>query len=203
MLVAILLFAVNYLGKPWLVLLLCAVLVAAGVELASVKFLPLLDSAVSARPHAEFMRNDQHPDRIFTYELRRSWTYGLTFYFRRELPEWSPNDPIPALVLTTPDGLEQIKKLGRFRGELEETRPGLVYVPIGPMPGLALGRRRRRNILKEEVDDLALVAFPVVVGHVAITLPLAQSSASDPAPSQKAAGFDPPARAGRRFGRRA
>jgi 4-amino-4-deoxy-L-arabinose transferase-like glycosyltransferase len=132
-LVAILLIAVNYLGKPWLVLPLCAVLVAAGVEVASVKFLPLIDYAVSARPHAEFMRNDQHPDRIFTYQLRRSWTYGLTFYFRRELPEWSPSDPVPALVLTTPDGLEQIKKLGRFRGELEEMRPGLVYVPIGPV----------------------------------------------------------------------
>ncbi|MGA8766293.1 MAG: phospholipid carrier-dependent glycosyltransferase [Candidatus Acidiferrales bacterium] len=133
-LAALLLFAVNYFGKPSLVLLLCVVLLAAGVELVSLKFLPLLDSSVSARPHAEFMRNDQHPDRIFTYELRRSWTYGLTFYFRRELPEWSPRDPMPALVLTTPDGLEQIKKIGRFRGELEETRPGLVYVPIGPIP---------------------------------------------------------------------
>jgi len=133
-LAALLLLAVNYLRKPWLVLLLCVVLVAVGVEFVSLRFLPFLDSSVSARPHAEFMRNDQHPDRIFTYELRRSWTYGLTFYFRRELPEWSPRDPMPALVLTTPDGLEQIKKLGRFRGELEETRPGLVYVPIGPIP---------------------------------------------------------------------
>jgi 4-amino-4-deoxy-L-arabinose transferase-like glycosyltransferase len=133
-LAALLLLALNYFGKPWLTLLLSVVFVAVCVEVASLKFLPSLDYAVSARPHAEFMRNDQHPDRIFTYELRRGWAYGLTFYFRRELPEWSPSDPVPALVLTTPDGLEEIKKLGRFRGELEETRPGLVYVPIGPMP---------------------------------------------------------------------
>jgi hypothetical protein len=100
------------------------------------KILPLIDPALSARSHAEFMRNDQHPDRIFTYRVSRSWTWGLAFYFRRELPEWSPDDPRPALVLTTPAGLEEIRKLGRFSGELEEQQPGLVYVPIAPMPVL-------------------------------------------------------------------
>ncbi len=134
LLFVILLIVVAYLEKPWLGFALCALLISGGVEAINWKILPLLDPAVSARSHEEFMRNDQHPDRIFTYELRRSWTYGLTFYFRRELPEWSPSDPMPALVLTTSDGLDQIKKLGRFRGELEQSRPGLVYVPIGPIP---------------------------------------------------------------------
>jgi 4-amino-4-deoxy-L-arabinose transferase-like glycosyltransferase len=126
--------AAIYLKKPWLGFVLCALMIAGGVEAINLRILPLLDPAVSARSHAEFMRDDQRPDRIFEYQLPRSWTYGLTFYFRRELPEWSPRDPMPALVLTTPAGLEQIKNLGRFHDELEETRPGLVYVPIGPVP---------------------------------------------------------------------
>jgi 4-amino-4-deoxy-L-arabinose transferase-like glycosyltransferase len=134
--VAIVLLVVNYRGKPFLALLLCVVFVAAGVEIASLKLLPILDPFVSARPHAEFMHDDLHPDRIFTYQLSRRWTYGLAFYFHRELPEWSPDDPRPALVLTTADGLDRIRKLGRFSGELEEQQPGLVYVPIAPVPVL-------------------------------------------------------------------
>jgi 4-amino-4-deoxy-L-arabinose transferase-like glycosyltransferase len=129
----ILLFA-AFRRKPATAVLLCAALTAGIVEFASLKILPVFDSDVSARPHAEFMHNDQHPDRIFTYELSRSWNWGLAFYFRRELPEWLPSDSEPALVLTTSAGLKQIEKLGRSSGDLEETQPGLVYVPIAPAP---------------------------------------------------------------------
>lgn len=115
-------------------LLLCAVLVAASVEIVSLRLLPPLDPQISARHHAEFMRNDQHPDRIFTYQLRRGWNFGLNFYFRRELPESSPADPLPALVLTTPAGVDQIEKLGRVSSDFEEIRPGIVYVPIMAVP---------------------------------------------------------------------
>lgn len=133
-LIAILLLAANYHRKPSLILLLCALFVAAGVEIASLKVLPLLDPVLSARPHAAFMRDDRHPDRIFTYHLRRTWNYGLAFYFRREIPEWSPADPEAALVLTTPDGLKEIERLGRFRGELDQARPGILYVPVNRTP---------------------------------------------------------------------
>lgn len=126
----ILLAAVVISGNLARVILLTSVLVAASVELASLTLLPALDPIVSARPHAEFLRNDQRPDRIFTYQLRRNWIYGSNFYFRRELPEWSPDDPSPALVLTTPAGLDQIRNLGRVSGEIEQSQPGLVYVPI-------------------------------------------------------------------------
>jgi 4-amino-4-deoxy-L-arabinose transferase-like glycosyltransferase len=123
-------------SRPATTVLLCAALTAASVEIVSLKILGALDALYSARPHAEFMHNDLHPDRIFTYQLSRRWTYGLAFYFRRELSEWSPDDPRPALVLTTPDGLDRIRKLGRFSGELDEQQPGLVYVPIAPIPVL-------------------------------------------------------------------
>ncbi len=111
----------------------CSLLVAATV-LASLRVLPFLDPYLSARPHAVFLRHDLRPDRIFTFHLNRSWNYGLAFYFRRELPEWSPEDPEAALVLTTRKGLQEIVKAGRFQGELNETERGILYVPVGPFP---------------------------------------------------------------------
>lgn len=117
-----------------LAVILCSVCAVATLETANTAVLPALDPYISARPHAAFFQNDLHPDRIFTYELRRSWNYGLAFYFRRELPEWSPQDPDAALVLTSREGLEKIVKAGRFRGVEEPPAQGINYVPVAPAP---------------------------------------------------------------------
>jgi 4-amino-4-deoxy-L-arabinose transferase-like glycosyltransferase len=120
--------------RPQVVIAVCVLSVAVLVEIASLTVLPKLDPFLSARSHAQFMRNDQHPDRIFTYQLRRGWNYGLSFYFHREIPEWSPADREAALVLTTPEGFAEIQKLGRFRGELDEPYVGILYVPVQREP---------------------------------------------------------------------
>jgi 4-amino-4-deoxy-L-arabinose transferase-like glycosyltransferase len=117
-----------------LVVGICSLLVVAATLIADLRILPALDPYVSARSHAIFLRHDLRPDRIFTFQLNRSWSYGLAFYFRRELPEWSPGDPEAAFVLTTRKGLAEIVKAGRFQGDLTETEQGIVYVPIGPLP---------------------------------------------------------------------
>jgi 4-amino-4-deoxy-L-arabinose transferase-like glycosyltransferase len=114
-----------------LVSLLLAVVLT---EIAGSRILPALDPILSARPHAELLSRDLHPDRIFTLELPRSWDYGLAFYLGRELPEWSPTNPDAALVLTTPHGLEEMQKLGRFRGTLDEEYEGILFVPAFPAP---------------------------------------------------------------------
>jgi 4-amino-4-deoxy-L-arabinose transferase-like glycosyltransferase len=111
-------------------LLISALLVASLVEIAGARILPALDPYISARLHAQLLRNDRRPERIFTFHLNRSWTYGLAFYLYRELPEWSPRDPQAALVLTNQKGLEEIRKLGRLGGELEESYQGILYVPV-------------------------------------------------------------------------
>lgn len=114
---------------------ICCVAVVATLETANLVVLPQLDPAISARPYAEMLRNDLHPDRIFAFQLKRSWKFGLAFYFKRELPEWSPEDPEAALVLTTRGGFEKIAQAGRFHGTLEEQpQGGLIYVPIEPAP---------------------------------------------------------------------
>jgi 4-amino-4-deoxy-L-arabinose transferase-like glycosyltransferase len=132
--VGLLMAFLGFRRRLGLVIGICALCVTAGVEFASFQILPRLDPLYSARPHALLLRNDRHADRIFTYDLQRSWNYGLAFYFGRELPEWSSADPEPALVLTTPEGLTQIRSLGRFRGALDEAYVGILYVPIRPAP---------------------------------------------------------------------
>lgn len=124
----------SFRRKPSLVLCLTITFASAVVLLVNSVILPTVDPMFSARPHAEFMRNDQHPDRIFTYHLARSWNWGLAFYFHRELSEWSPNDPEAALVLTTPAGLAEIRKLGRFQGDIDEPNRGITYVPVTREP---------------------------------------------------------------------
>ena len=118
-----------------LAVILCSIGAVATLEIANTVVLPALDPYLSSRPHAEFLRNDLHPDRIFTYELRRSWNYGLAFYFHREIPEWSPQDPDAALVIASREGFEKIQKAGRFQGTLEiPPSQIIIYVPVQPAP---------------------------------------------------------------------
>jgi 4-amino-4-deoxy-L-arabinose transferase-like glycosyltransferase len=104
------------------------------VEAAGVRILPALDPYVSARAHAHFLSNDHYPDRIFTFHTTRAWQYGLNFYLDRALPEWQPSDPAAALVLTTPQGLGEIRRLGRVQAALDEPYQGILYVPVLPAP---------------------------------------------------------------------
>jgi len=113
---------------------LCALAVVLALEIANVEVLPSVDPLYSARYHAQFMSHDLYPDRIFTYDLARSWNYGLAFYFQRQLPEWQSSDPRAALVLTNPSGLKAIEQLGRFHGQLDEPDKGILYVPVEMAP---------------------------------------------------------------------
>jgi len=117
-----------------LAVILCSISALATLQVANAVVLPALDPYISARSHAAFFRNDLHPDRIFTYQLRRSWNYGLAYYFQREMPEWSPQDPDAALVLTSGEGFEKIVQAGRFRNAEEPPQQGIIYVPIQPVP---------------------------------------------------------------------
>jgi 4-amino-4-deoxy-L-arabinose transferase-like glycosyltransferase len=121
-------------GDFRLAVILCSISAVATLQIANTVVLPALDPYLSARSHAAFFRNDLHPDRIFTYQLKRSWDYGLAYYFHREMPEWSPQDPEAALVLTSSEGFEKIVKAGRFRDAEEPPQQGILYVPIQPVP---------------------------------------------------------------------
>jgi 4-amino-4-deoxy-L-arabinose transferase-like glycosyltransferase len=113
-------------------LLLSFFLAVLCVELAGARVLPALDPFISARFHGELLRNHRYPNRVFTFHLNRSWQYGLNFYLGREIAEWSPADVSAALVLTTPQGLGEIRKTGRVQGPLDEPYEGILYVPVLP-----------------------------------------------------------------------
>ena len=108
---------------------ICAVMM---LEIASLWLLPVLDNYYSARPAAVMMHADRRPDRIFTYHLKRSWEFGLAFYFERQIPEWSPADPDAALVLTSRDGFREIGSLRRINGPIDEPYLGILYAPVAP-----------------------------------------------------------------------
>ncbi len=116
---------------------LCALCFVASVEMANGVILPRVESRYSARPYVELTRNDVHANRLFGYQLPRAWIYGLHFYAGHELPEWSPTDPNPALVLTTAQGLAQMQRLGRTSDTLPQTRgsmPPVIYVAVNAAP---------------------------------------------------------------------
>ncbi len=115
-------------------LLLSFFMAALCVELAGARVLPGLDPFISARFHGDLLRNHRYPDRVFTFHLARSWQYGLNFYLGHEVTEWSPDDADAALVLTTPQGLDEIRKTGRVQGALDEPYEGILYVPVLPAP---------------------------------------------------------------------
>jgi hypothetical protein len=134
--IGLLLIVASFHRSGQWVIPLCILFVAASLETVNLRLLPVLDRFYSARPHAAFLHNDLRPDRIFTYQLSRSWDYGLAFYFHRQLPEWSPIDPDAALVLTNPSGLREITRLDRFRGALNENSERILYVPVMRVPSL-------------------------------------------------------------------
>lgn len=109
-------------------------IMAALVEFAGLRILPAVDPLLSARTYGQLLQQDRRPDRIFTFRVSRSWTFGLSFYLHREIREWSPEDPEAALVLTTGPGAAELEKLGRFQGPIEDAASGNFLVPVLPSP---------------------------------------------------------------------
>jgi len=73
------------------------------------------DSFLSARPALETAQavwNSYSPERTSTYKLSRSLQYGLSFYFHRELPEWSPNETAPGWVYAPGREIHKLRELG-------------------------------------------------------------------------------------------
>ena len=74
-----------------------------------------LDSSVSARyafQTASLVWNDYSPENASTYKLQRAFSYSLNFYFHRELPEWSPNNPWAGWIFTSSSKVHELRGLG-------------------------------------------------------------------------------------------
>jgi 4-amino-4-deoxy-L-arabinose transferase-like glycosyltransferase len=104
---------------------------AIAVEIAGLMLLPNLDSSLSARDRAKWITESPQAQ-FYTFHLQRSWNYGLAFYAGSPIAEWSPDNPAAASLLTTPQGLIELKKLGRFGGSVNPAERGIRYVRIEP-----------------------------------------------------------------------
>jgi 4-amino-4-deoxy-L-arabinose transferase-like glycosyltransferase len=83
-------------------LVIVAVLVALPAY-ANLKILPKLDSLRSARPVAHLLLDvDPSGEGVSVYQIPRAWHYGLNYYLRRELPDWSDASPRSAWLFGDP-----------------------------------------------------------------------------------------------------
>jgi 4-amino-4-deoxy-L-arabinose transferase-like glycosyltransferase len=104
---------------------------AIAVEIAGLALLPALDPSVSSRERAAWI-TESPQTQFYTFHLQRSWNYGLAFYEGHPIEEWSPDNPAAASLLTTSQGLIELKKLGRFGGSVNPAERGIRYVKIEP-----------------------------------------------------------------------
>jgi 4-amino-4-deoxy-L-arabinose transferase-like glycosyltransferase len=112
--------------RPVAALLLVTLLMGSAVEFANFSILPGLDNQISSRPLAErLVREGVSRDNIASYELPRSWKYGLDFYMNRELPEWVPGENEPEWILggAQPDLVTSI----RYKIERDESLRGVPF----------------------------------------------------------------------------
>lgn len=100
--------------RRWAAMVLSAVLSAALVEVANRRVLPRLDPYISARETAAgWEKMPEVRDTLTSYELQRSWYFGLNFYFGRKLPELDPHDPDGGYVITSTKGIRELTQGGR------------------------------------------------------------------------------------------
>ena len=97
------------------------------LEYSNRTILPAIDARISPRSVArEILTQDPTgTDSIAVYKLPREWNYGLSYYFRREIPEWNPVSARPDWLVTNDFGkLEIMKQEPRFRWREMATASG-------------------------------------------------------------------------------
>ncbi|MBZ5662777.1 MAG: glycosyltransferase family 39 protein [Acidobacteriia bacterium] len=112
---------------------LVLVVVAALVFLNS-GILPATDARISARAAAnDALRLDLAGKNIAVYGLKRDWNYGLSYYFRRELPEWTPGKQLPEWLFTSDKNCAELERQrDRIREASRAGAPFAVLLHILP-----------------------------------------------------------------------
>ena len=97
--------------RVWVSLFLC-LLVTSGLVLAVLRVGTRLDVDLSSRQTAEQIRRwKPETEKVSVHQLHRAWHYGLNYYLRRSLPEWSEATPRENLLVVSDAGLLDL--LGR------------------------------------------------------------------------------------------
>lgn len=72
-------------------------------------------------------------DPIALFHAHRNWEFGLNFYLGRVIPEWSPEVSGPAIVFTSPSGLQELRQKAEVASVQEFGKPKCVKAAVqGP-----------------------------------------------------------------------
>lgn len=89
-----------------------ALLIALMVASFNWFYIPALDAHLSPRATAELLRPASGGNEAAVHELHRAWHYGLNFYQRRALPEWTPQMPPETLIVASDAGIQNLLERG-------------------------------------------------------------------------------------------
>ncbi len=121
------------LRRPAAALLAAALLMATVVEAANRLALPQLDAYLSPRAAARVGQAHFKPGEVVSvYRLHRAWQYGLSFYLRRELIEWSSPSPRPVWLYTNAAGLAELQRWGIKCAVVERGFPKAILLHLEP-----------------------------------------------------------------------
>jgi 4-amino-4-deoxy-L-arabinose transferase-like glycosyltransferase len=93
--------------------------------------LPRLDPLLSTRATAHRAAELADGGPVHSYELHRTWHYGLEYYLGRQVLEWTWQDPASSVVMTTDHGLRTMRTQGTSLRVLERISSDAVLVLTG------------------------------------------------------------------------
>jgi len=120
--------------RPRAALTTVVLLVVALLVFLNTAVLPAADSRISARAAAQDALRLLPPARdIAVLKLKRDWNYGLDYYFDRDLPEWTPGQPLPEWLFTNQRNAIELEHSGnRFREVSRVGAPFAVLLHVSP-----------------------------------------------------------------------
>lgn len=108
---------------------LTLVLTLVSVELAGVAILPVIDPLISSR-HASALAASVPVDHVRVFQISRSSHFGLSFYLRRDIPEWSPDEPGVHWVFTTIPGEMELMKSAASLAVVGMDSPRMILLEV-------------------------------------------------------------------------
>ena len=93
--------------------------------------LPRLDPLISTRAAAQIAANLADGGPVHAYQLHRARHFGLEYYLGRPVPEWSRQDPVGSVVMTTERGMRAMQINGASLRVLRRVSDDAVLVLTG------------------------------------------------------------------------
>ena len=109
---------VSYLRRTLLLVAVASFVVAFAAGIAANHLLRAAGPDISAQAVAVLARQEVDGASLVTYKLSRAWHYGLEFYLDRPLQIWTPQTPRPVWLVTTVEGVYDLRMHGQKLDEV-------------------------------------------------------------------------------------